>query len=401
MKILLVSDVFKYYTSGVAYVVITLADALRAAGHDVKVLSLSNNKESFREGDNYFIGSIPLPLYPNVRQSWVRRHPYLDTLIEWKPEIIHVHSEGSASRFAAEISEKTGTPIVMTLHTNYAQFVFHKHPGAMPVRILFRALISIYYRHAMVITVPSEKGRKLLKSYRIQKPLCVVPNGIRLELFQREVSAEEREAVFAQLGIPDNGKLFVIISRLSAEKNIRELVDAFAHLVEKDREVHLLISGDGPDKENLENRVRELGLEEHVVFTGNIPHEELYRYYKAGIAFLSASTFEMHSLTYLEAMACGLPLICREDSCLMGVLEHGENGYRYQSKKQLVQYCLRLLEHPEVQKKMAAAALKRSHRFGDRSFAKRFVRLYRKVAGLPPETETKATENNVKDAIGK
>jgi glycosyltransferase involved in cell wall biosynthesis len=85
----------------------------------------------------------------------------------------------------------------------------------------------------------------------------------------------------------------------------------------------------------------------------------------------------------------------------MGVLEHGENGYRYQSKKQLVQYCLRLLEHPEVQEKMSAAALKRSHRFGDRSFAKRVVKLYRKVAGLPPESETKGTENIVKDAIGK
>ena len=71
MKILLVSDVYRYTTNGAAGVVVILADALRAEGHEVKVLSLSTTRESFREGDDYYFSSLPFPVYPEIRQSIV------------------------------------------------------------------------------------------------------------------------------------------------------------------------------------------------------------------------------------------------------------------------------------------------------------------------------------------
>ena len=109
---------------------------------------------------------------------------------------------------------------------------------------------------------------------------------------------------------------------------------------------------------------------------------DLYRYYKAGTAFLSASTFEMHSLTYLEALACGLPLICRDDPCLKGVLVSGKNGYTYQKKEEFIEHCLELIHNKPVRDRMAACSLRRSENFSDRAMVERMEKLYRRLTGL-------------------
>ena len=379
MKILLASDVYKYTMNGAASIVITLADALRGHGHDVKVITMSDSKKSFRQGDDYFISSYQTLLYPGFRQTFVRRHPYLEELKEWKPDVIHLHTEGSAAGFARDISKATGAPIIITMHTDYAQYAFHGLSKTPPVKGLFRILAAYFYRGADMMTTPSKKAEALLRSYRYNRPECVIPNGIKLERFQKDYTAEERKILFARYGIPDNGKTFVCVSRLSLEKNLREVLDFFSALIKKDDEVRLLIAGNGPDMKNLQAYAERLGISGHVVFAGRILQDELYRYYKSGIAFLSASTFEMHSLTYLEALACGIPLICRDDPCLDGVLDNGINGFTYRTENEFLESCLRLIADPALRDEFAAESLRRSEAFSDINCARQMVQLYKRV----------------------
>ena len=387
MKILLVSDVYRYTTNGAAGVVVILADALRAYGHQVKVLSLSTTRESFREGDDYYFSSLPFPVYPEIRQSLVIRHPFIEELKAWRPDVIHIHTEGSAARLGRIISRTTHAPIVMTMHTDYAKFVFHNRSDARVLKLAGKPLTSFFYRRAKVVTTPSKKAKMLLLSYHFRKKVVVIPNGIKLERFRKDYMEGEREELFAQWGIPDNGKLFVIVSRLSLEKNIEEILEFFREIVEKEREARLLIVGDGPDMSHLQKYTEELGISDHVIFAGRISQEVLYRYYKAGTAFLSASTFEMHSLTYLEALACGLPLICRDDPCLAGVLQDGKNGYLYHTKEEFVDRCLTMIHDKETRDRMAEASLKRSEVFSDMALARRMVRLYERMTGLDEERQ--------------
>ena len=381
MKILLVSDAYRYTTNGAAGVVVILADALRAEGYDVKVLSLSTSRNSFREGDDYYFGSLPFPVYPEIRQTIIFRHPFIDELKAWKPDVVHIHTEGSAARIGRSIAKAAGAPIIMTMHTDYAQFVFHSHSNARILKMAGKPLTSYFYRGASVVTTPSRKAKMLMESYHFKKKMCVIPNGIKLGRFQTDYPARERAAMFEDWGLPDNGKLFVIVSRLSAEKNIEEILDYFAGLLQKEPEANLLIAGDGPDMHHLQKRAEEPDLAGHVVFAGRIAQDDLYRYYKAGTAFLSASTFEMHSLTYLEALASGLPLICREDPCLEGVLANGRNGYTYREREEFIDDCLELIRNKPLRDRMAACSLRRSETFSDRAMAGRMVKLYRRLTG--------------------
>lgn len=379
MKILIASDSYKYQTSGAANVVITLANELRSRGHSVKVLALSNTKHSFQDGDDYYIGSLPAFVYPDVRFSIVHHNRLLRELKAWKPDVIHMHTETSAARMARAIASADHTPFVMTSHTDYAQFLFGHFSDSRPVRLLFRQLGRIIYRGAMVVTAPSKKALSFPLLGTVTPRMMVIPNGIRLEQYQKKSTPEARAALFRRWGLSDNGRTVLIVSRISKEKNLHEIVEYFPAILERLPDAQLLIVGDGPEREQLEADVAKLGISDSARFTGRIPPEEVYQYYDMGNVFVSASRFEVHSLTYLEAMARGLPLVCRDDPCLNGVLENGDNGFAYQTKQEFVDGVTSLLTDEALRARMSARSLEKAADFSVERCADRMLELYRKV----------------------
>ncbi len=376
MKILLVTDAYSHLMNGVAMVVSTLSESYRKMGHDVRVLTISGDCKSHCENGVYYLPSYNLPIYPDFRISIAHGHPYLKILKEWKPDIVHIHSEASASILAKSVAKSTNAPIIMTWHTDYAKFAFHEYHSLAAVEFAARELMKIAYHGACMITVPSFKAKKLLDGYSVKFPNTIIPNGISLDKFYRDVTDEEKKALREKYNIAEDKKILVILARLSPEKNIGELLEYFPELLKHDPKLHLLIAGIGPDKERLESLSSKLGIDDNVTFTGFVQPEDTYLYYKLGIAFLSASTFEMHSLTYLEALACGLPLVCRNDLCLKGVLDDGVNGYIYDDKDEFVEKMLKLLNNESLRKQMSEKALERSALFGNEAFAKNMLNLY-------------------------
>ena len=90
----------------------------------------------------------------------------------------------------------------------------------------------------------------------------------------------------------------------------------------------------------------------------------------------------MHSLTYLEAMACGLPLICRDDPCLKGVLADGDNGYIYSTKEEFVRKTLDMLGDDEKRRRMSERSLELSEKFSEEAFADKMLQLYKEVCNI-------------------
>ncbi len=389
MKILLVTDAYTHLTNGVAVVVATLYNTFREKGHDVRVLTVSGDREAHKDGDVYYMPSFRVPLYPDLRMSFVHRHPFLTELKKWKPDIVHIHSEASAARMARSVAKAAGARIVMTWHTDYAKFAFHKYHSLGVVHFSARNLMKAVYHGTSIITVPSYKAKRMLDGYGLKYPNVVIPNGILLGRFQKPLTDDEKEKLREQYHIPKDSKVLVIVSRLSSEKNISEIIEFFPSLLREDPKLHLLIAGTGPDKKHLEHLTEQLGLNEKVTFAGFVKPEETYRCYKLGTAFFSASTFEMHSLTYLEAMACGLPLICRDDPCLEGVLKDGFNGYCYQTKEEFVEKTLRLLKDESLRQEMAEHSLSHSENFSEEAFANKMLSLYRQLLSLNPKNKKK------------
>ena len=209
--------------------------------------------------------------------------------------------------------------------------------------------------------------------------VTVIPNGISLETFQRELTPDEKAELFEQYEIPDDRFTLVSITRVSKEKNIMEILRYFHSLLRVDPEVQLVIVGDGPDRKRLQKYCESSGISEHVYFTGIIAPDDVYRYYKMGDVFVSASTFEPQGMTYIEAMACGLPQVCRKDECLIDVIDNGENGFVYETEPEFTDAVSKLLLDSELREDMSSKALEKAESFSGTRFAERTVELYQKV----------------------
>lgn len=330
MKILITTDLFATPTNGVVTSVRNLREALVKRGHDVRILTLSGNLWSHRDGPVYYVKSVSLGfIYPAVRMPVARHNPFMQEILDWKPDIIHSQCEFFSFQFALHISKALQAPLVHTYHTLYEQYVTYLIPNRRFGVFVVRSLSRRRLKRAAQIIAPTKKVEDALRGYGLPNPISVVPSGISLEQHQKRMPDAERLQKRRALGIPDSHQVLLSLGRLGAEKNLEEMLKLFAQELRRNENLTFLIVGDGPDRAQLEKLSQALGLTGHVIFTGMVRPEQVQDYYQLGDVFVSASTSETQGLTYIEAAANGLPLLCREDPCLRGVVQEGVNGYQY------------------------------------------------------------------------
>jgi len=376
MKILMATDCYKLNTNGITTSVLALNSGLRRRGHEVKTLSLSDNHQSFRDGDDYYIRSFPAFYYPDLRISFTRKDSLLEELESWKPDIIHIHTDGSANRMAVQIMKQLRVPIVKTCHTYYDYYVFGKFSSVPPVKVISGVAGGWMYRHADIVTVPSCKSVNFPFLHSMRGRLIVIPNGIELDRYRNRFSVQERQAFRLSLGISSKTGVLVTVSRLSKEKNIRELITFFPGILKREPDVKYLIVGDGPDRKHLEKLAEKLQIQNSIIFTGRINPEDVWRYYAAADIYVADPAFEVHSMSYMEAMVNGLPLLCRADDSLNGVLQHGQNGLIWHSAEDYVNYACTLLTDPALRKDMSHRSLQKAEEFSGDSYAAAMLRVY-------------------------
>lgn len=348
MKVLITTDLFVTDTNGVVTSVRNLREELVKRGHEVRILTLSSSLKTYRDGSVYYIKSIPLGVvYPDVRMPISYRNPLIRELIEWKPDVIHSQCEFFSFQFARHISKATGAPLIHTYHTLYEQYATY----VIPSKRLGRRMVAVFSRrrlkHVDTVIAPTRKVELSLRRYGLANPIRVVPSGISIEQYRHRMSEEERMARRAALGIPANHQVLINLGRLGTEKNLSELLTLFASLLNADRQLTFLIVGDGPAREDLEKQAAQLHISDHVVFTGMVPPAEVQNYYQLGDIFVSASTSETQGLTYIEAAANGLPLVCRQDPCLEDVIEEGVNGFEYTASDEFIKEIRSILWNPD------------------------------------------------------
>ena len=348
MKILITTDLYTTATNGVVTSVNNLMEELEKKGHEVRVLTVSERLRSHKDGNIYFIKSVPLDVvYPDVRMPVSYRHRYLRELVEWHPDVIHSQCEYFSYQFAKYISRKTHAPIVHTYHTLYEQYVTYIFPSQRIGAFFVGKLSKLRLRNAEAIVAPTHKVEDVLKNYGIHNPIHVVPSGIALEQHKERITDEERRARRRELGIPDDCTVLLNLGRLGTEKNLPELVELFHMALSQNRKIMLMFVGDGPARKELEELTEKLEIREHVIFTGMVDPTEVHKYYQLGDIFVSASTSETQGLTYVEAAANGLPLLCRQDPCLDGVLVPGSNGFAYEAEEEFCEIIDTILQNPE------------------------------------------------------
>ncbi len=379
MKILLASDWYIPQVNGVVTSVVNLKKGLEELGHEVRVLTLARSIKSKVEGDVTYLGSYNAGwIYSGARIKTVMTSRLVDDLRAWRPDVIHTNCEFSTFTVARKLANELGVPLIHTYHTVYEEYThyFFKKGAYIGNKALPRWTRWISNKTQGFIA-PTEKVHDLLRSYKVTKPIFVIPTGIDLSRFSEEPAGEERAELLSSLGIPEGNTVLVHVGRLAGEKNTEELIRGFSAF--KGGPVSFVIVGDGPVKSDLEDLVLSLDMRDQIIFTGMVSPEVVGKYYHLGELFLCASTTETQGLTYMEALAAGLPLLCRKDPCLDGVVKEGLNGWQYEDLPQFEEYLSVFLADKELRRAMRKSALASADEFSIQKFAKRVELAYRQL----------------------
>lgn len=379
MKVLLTSDWYAPTVNGVVTSVLNLQRELTAQGHEVRVLTLSQKPRSYRAGAVTYIGAVSAgKIYPGARLRTAPAIALLRELAHWKPDVIHSQCEFSTFFLARKLAAATGAPIVHTYHTVYEDYTHYFSPSRRWGRMAAAAFSRWVVSQSACVIAPTAKVRALLEGYGVARPVRVIPTGIELARFAAPQDDAGRAALRASLGIPADAFVLAYVGRLAEEKNLSELLHHVAAL--KRTNVRLVLVGDGPYRAALEAQVRALRLEDTVVFTGMVKPEEVPAYYRLGDLFVSASRSETQGLTYLEALASGVPALCRRDECLAGVVVDGVNGWQFRDGVEFCRFVERTAQDGEFRQSLARGAREIAQReFSNHTFAQRVLALYEEV----------------------
>ncbi len=321
MRIGMLADMYKPHISGVTNYISLNKRFLEQLGHEVFVFTFGGL--DYEDDESNIIRSPGLPLvdtgvYLNVRYTREARR-LLHTM-----DVVHVHHPFLSGRLALWHCKPRGIPVVFTNHTRYdlySQIYLPMLPESVGESFL-KAYLPSFCRQCDLVIAPSAGLRDVLRRLQVDVPIEVVPNGVDLRRFEQEIDPIPRE----QLGFDRHHVILIYVGRLGREKNLPFLLRAFKGVVEAFGQARLLIVGDGPERENLEDRVQHMGLETCVHFAGMVPYAEIPRYYKVADAFVTASVTEVHPLSVIEAMAAGLPVLGIQSPGVGDTVEDGVTG---------------------------------------------------------------------------
>lgn len=184
MKILLTSDWYTFAVNGVVTSILNLRKGLEARGHEVRILTLSQTRNSYTKDGVTYIGSLSAGnVYPGARIKLAFSGKEIDELLEWKPDIVHSNCEFSTFLPARKIAAHLDIPLIHTYHTVYENYTHYISPnkkwGRGVVKILTRRIAS----QTDALIAPTEKVKRILEGYNVIKPIYIIPTGIERERF--------------------------------------------------------------------------------------------------------------------------------------------------------------------------------------------------------------------------
>lgn len=384
MNIGLFTETYYPEINGVANSVYILKKELEALGHTVYVFTTTTPGSPEYEYNVFRVPSLPFILITERRIGMFYLPKLAGIIKKLNLDIIHTHTEFSLGIFGRIMAKELKIPMIHTYHTIYEDYTHYlPHFKALDARAkaFVRIFTKVCCNTVARVIVPTEKVKELLQKYSVYREISVIPTGVDLKKFNPSLyEQEDINNIKAEYGILKEDKVILYIGRVSREKNIIETINAMENYMKDGKTVKFLIVGSGPEMDELKDRVAELDLKQKIIFAGSKPWDTIGLYYQVGDVFVSASQSETQGLTYIEAMAAGIPAVAREDRCLDGILFDGVNGYKFTDQKGLIESLDKVL-FTDAETPYGENARELMQKFSTETFGKSIVEVYQDVLG--------------------
>ena len=206
----------------------------------------------------------------------------------------------------------------------------------------------------------------------------VIPNGLNLR--ETEPTGVDCAAVRAELGLSPDDHLVIDVARLTDQKNLQLLIDAFADFSKEYPTYTLAIFGEGVLRKQLEDRIKDRDAHGRILLAG--VRKDLVPYYKAADFFVSSSFIEGFGLAHAEALLCGTPVLTTKTAGPDEMIKEGENGFFIEgTSKENILAGLRKMKATNLSS-MQAAAMRSVEGLDIKRTAEAYTRLIHESIGL-------------------
>ena len=240
-------------------------------------------------------------------------------------DLIHVHSPFTAALLARNVNIGHRLPVVMTYHTKFAsEFEFTlKKKALCKVAAEF---VTNNFNYADEVWTVSKGAADSLRELGYTGPSRVMVNGADITL--DPASPEIMRRVQAETAIASNELVFMYCGRMQWYKNIRLIIDALVKVKAAGVRFKMIFVGGGPEREEMIDYTRKVGLFTSTMFPGPIHDRALLKgYFTRADLFLFPSTYDTAGLVVMEAAACRTPSVLVQGSCASDIVTDGRNGF--------------------------------------------------------------------------
>lgn len=403
MKILFVSDTYYPHINGVYYFVCRIGPMLQKRGHEVAVIAPSESTRlSLKQIDGLAVHGLPslsTILYPNIRVPipFLLRRRIKDIIEDFNPDVIHLQDHFVLSKTVLNVNRMLQIPIVATNHfmpENISILVKNPKWKEHLEKYLWKDFSKVYNK-VNHVTTPTETGAELIRPH-LDVEVSAISSGIDLERF---TPYGDTAKIKQQYTLPDKPVL-LYVGRLDPEKRIDEVLTAVAIAVKK-IDFLFVIVGKGTIQDQLEELTMQLGITDHVLFTGFVLDEDLPYFYKLSKCFIIASIAELLSLAALQAMASGLPVIAAKAGALIELVRDGINGYLFAAGDipAMAEGITMVLSQEELNKSMRQKSLEHVQQHDIYKTLESFEKLYAANAVNQIEYKINRANNTIEQSV--
>jgi 1,2-diacylglycerol 3-alpha-glucosyltransferase len=395
MRILLTSESYLPYVSGVTVSVDALARGLGAAGHEVMVLAP-------RPADGTTVTEVGSP-GPEPRYAWLPSYevprvappgyrmpvpspmgPGPAAARAFEPDVVHAHSPFVTGLIAMRLARSAWRPLVFTHHTRFDDYAHYAGPASAVAAAVASAYIRRYWRRCAAVVAPSSDLADEIRSRlsgRRRPRVSVIPTGVDVDGIVARGSVDPRPVA----GWPSDARVVATLGRLAPEKDPTTVLEAFIAVAARAPAARLLVVGGGPLEADLRARARATGMTDRVHFTGPLPRPDAVSLIGGADVFAFASRTETQGLVLAEALAAGVPAVAIDGPGVRDSVRDGVDGVVVADSppaarsERIADAIVELLTDAPRRAEMAARARADAGRFAVERRVAEMVALYRSI----------------------
>ena len=289
--------------NGVALTIGRLANAASIHNTDLVLVGCSNEATGLTGSGMNFqaIGDFSIPEYGNMQLHFPPILDVIDYVDQEGFDTIHVSTSGPQGLLGLLAARLLNLPVTGTYHTDVPQYVGHLTADQSLEETAWNYIIW-FYNQLDEVLIPSCATRdQLLQRGLSPEKARPLPRWVDTRVFNPDL---RNCSMWAGYGA-DQGPKLLYAGRVSREKNLGLLADAFLELQAKGSSAWLVIAGDGPYREEMARKL----TGHKAIFTGFLSQADLARVYASSDLLVFPSNTDTFGNVVLEAQACGLPVV--------------------------------------------------------------------------------------------